>query len=127
MRLSEAIMLGSATCRLVSGDIDSCAIGCALNAEGVARGGRERYHAASRNWPWIGTIIDGGSGRFYIPEAMGNITRRFDNFVCEGTMTLEQLADYVRSIEPDCDCNRFNCDCKSKQEAPAEVEHAHQT
>ena len=37
-------------------------------------------------------------------------------------MTLEQLVDYVRSIEPDCDCNRFHCDCKAKQEVSAEVE-----
>jgi hypothetical protein len=39
MRASEAMMLGSATMKMVAGDINSCAIGAALNAMGCEQHG----------------------------------------------------------------------------------------
>ena len=71
MRLSDAIMMGAATCEMRPGDINSCAFGAALNAQGVElfdpciqqliAGQPEenmydygpRYLAAIKLWPWI--------------------------------------------------------------------------
>jgi hypothetical protein len=131
MRLSEAIMLGSATCKLSPADINACAFGCALNSMGVPHsslfpetngiGGKEyaRYLEARRIWPWIGDIMQSGAVSFGT-----HIFTAFDNNVCSGEMTLEQLVDYVRSIEPDCDCNRFNCDCAKPGEVSVQQEVA---
>lgn len=145
MRLSEAIMLGSATCMRIAGDINSCAFGGALNAMGVPRAMhmsmepvpgypgsyalaaaclpsvRERYRVATELWPWISGDSAGMDQMNYLGEA---IYTRFDNQVCTGEITLEELADYVRSIEPDCNCNRFNCNCK---ESETGVSHDHST
>jgi hypothetical protein len=125
MRLSEAMMLGAATCKMEPGDIRSCAIGAGLNAEGDQSFAIGRYFAASRIWPWLGELKTLRGDRFLVPDMMGRITRRFDDEVCYGEMTLEQLVDYVRSIEPDCDCNRFNCDCKAAAPETAELVEQH--
>ena len=121
MRLSEAMMLGSTTCKMEAGDWNSCALGCALNAEGVRQyAGRDGYGRSietNDRWPWIWGLIDDEGTTF-----AEQIWTRFDFQVCDGRMTLEQLVDYVRSIEPDCDCNRFNCNCKTTQQEPASVE-----
>lgn len=118
MRLSEAIMLGSATCKMEPGDWNSCALGCAMNAEGIRQypdpGGLGRSAESTILWPWIWVGSPGGN------SFAETIWLRFDSDVCRGRMSLEQLVDYVRSIEPNCDCNRFNCDCKATQ---PEVEH----
>jgi hypothetical protein len=51
-------------------------------------------------WPWL----EG--------ELLQSVWQMFDNEVCKGTKTLEQLADHVRSIEPQCgECNMFKCSC----------------
>lgn len=126
MRLSMAMMLGSTTCKMEAGNINTCAMGAALNAMGVrpcARHGCDwhRVEMMCELWPWLA-----GNRGWIAPQAT-NIIQRFDYQVCEGLMTLEQLVDYVRSIEPDCDCNRFNCNCKAQQEVATEVEHVSQT
>lgn len=131
MKLSEAIMLGSTTCKMIPEDINSCALGVACNALGipvherasvtmdpctglgrfaslVIKPGFNRYHAVSRLWPWLNEF----PGLAAKPNYGQKITRLFDTDVCLGRMTLEQLADYVRSVEPECgECNQFMCTC----------------
>jgi len=105
MKLSEAMMLGSTTCKMLPADINSCALGCAGNAVGiplcVAReGGWQRLQAIQDRWPWLSDSLS---------EVIWTL---FDNHVCCGEMTLEQLVDYVRSVEPACgECNQFECSC----------------
>lgn len=57
MRLSEAMMLGSATCKMVPGDWNSCSLGAAANAVGIPRAegmfGIQRINAILKEWPWI--------------------------------------------------------------------------
>jgi len=109
MKLSIAMMLGSATCKMVAGDLNTCAIGAAANAVGSsAMSGNydySRLEAVLSWWPWLGPTG-------YIGEHFSDIAVRFDVDVCDGRMTLEQLADYVRSIEPSCEsCCSFDCTC----------------
>lgn len=125
MRLSEAIMLGSTTCKMEPLNINSCAYGCALNALGVPKDesvgvdGEHlyRYVALKKIWPWTADAEVGMS------DLGVSVYQKFDSEVCEGEITLEQLADYVRSIEPDCgECNRFNCTCAKSEAVPESVE-----
>jgi hypothetical protein len=114
MRLSEAMMLGAATCKMEAYDIDTCALGSALNAVGVPQRSWDpldsifRYRQVESRWPWV----------YSSPVGLTQIVDLFDRKVCSGEMTFEQLVDYVRSIEPDCgNCNRFDCTCtKTKAE-----------
>jgi hypothetical protein len=120
MRLSTAIILGSSTCLMKPGDWNSCALGCAANAVGMPQAifnfdnriiykmpdGHSRREWILNEWPWLRNK-DKTGGDFAV-----RIYMRFDYGVCDGNLTLEQLADFVKSVEPDCDCNRFNCDCK---------------
>lgn len=102
MRLSEAMMLGSTMCKMEEGNWDSCALGSAANAIGLEKKHNtdERIDEIYSAWPWL----RGGQ--------ISGIWVRFDHCVVPGLMTLEQLVDYVRSIEPSCgECNRFECTC----------------
>jgi hypothetical protein len=110
MRLSDAMMLGSTTVQMVPGDIRSCALGAAGNAVGILRDEYRRLGRIQMEWPWLMNEIPkevreaaptpilalpgyGGFGRA--------ITRTFNGPVCDGTITFEQLVDWVRSVEPD--------------------------
>ena len=57
MKLSEAMMLGSTTCKMVRGDWNSCALGCAGNAVGIANfdtiKGEGRIFPIYDYWPWL--------------------------------------------------------------------------
>lgn len=121
MRLSEAIMLGATTCQPKAGDMNVCVYGMALNANGVPLAALnyqwDRYLEAARLWPWV--YQSRPMPLIPFTALASTVWSMFDNEVCAGKLTLEQLADYVRSIEPDCDCNRFNCDCAKK---PVEAE-----
>ena len=119
MRLSEAILLGATTISLEPGNIDSCALGSAANAVGLpstsdlipanpSLSELARYHLIFEEWPWLKNkwgMVDHG-WEYYL-----DIARKFDTQVCTGKMTIDQLSDYVRSIEPNCDCNTFECCC----------------
>ncbi len=110
MKLSEAMMLGSVTCKMVPGDWNSCGLGCAGNAVGIPQSERKKGAGRSRlicdNWPWLRGYD--GDGNFWNRR----VWERFDFQVCEGKMTFEQLVDYVRSVEPECgECNQFKCVC----------------
>lgn len=112
MKLSDSIILGSTTCKLKVGDLNVCAVGAAANAVGLPlmKNSRDfsRLEAVYNYWPWL--YGDNSSGLRH----MGEIAYLFDGQVCRGEMTLEQLADYVRTIEPECgECNQFKCTCKT--------------
>lgn len=118
MKLSEAMMLGSVTCKMVPLNMNSCAFGAALNALGVPQEEPSymRYPSLRRLFPWL---IDDESR---LSDQAKEIYGRFDYEVCEGEMTLEQLVDYVRSIEPDCgECNQFACICTKPAPEVCEV------
>jgi hypothetical protein len=129
MKFSEAFMLGITTCKLLPRDVNSCAFGCALNAMGVpqvANGKRTvdtipRYRELARLWPWLSTGAEIGMGimREPVPSAVGeSIYTKFDEEVCTGKMTLEELHDYIKSVEPECECCRSRCDCAEKAARP---------
>jgi hypothetical protein len=125
MKLSEAMMLGSATCQMVEGNWNTCALGAAATAAGVrlylddqwnddgdleSLDDREREIVAM--WPWIDNPTTPPE-ELRDPTWKEAIFNRFDDGVCKGGMTFEALVDYVRSIEPECnECNRFECSCQ---------------
>lgn len=132
MRLSEAIMLGITTVKLQAKNINSCAIGCALNAMGIPMverpfelsGHAVRNREAIKLWPWLGSI------EFGSPQFNGygrRIWAMFDLEVCTGEASIEQLVDDVRKCEPDCDCCRFGCDCAQTPAEVTETEYVRQT
>lgn len=113
MRLSEAMMLGRVTCKMVACDWNSCALGAAENALGIAEHSRDfsRRIAAYNEWPWLQNECVCGCA-----NNLCHITQAFDRMVAPGKMTFEQLVDWVRSVEPD-----------EPEETPApvvEVQHA---
>jgi len=107
--LSEAIILGSHITVARAGLIDHCALGMAANAIGLPKHDlSSRYKSIPEAWPWVGGL--GSAGWAFVA-----IT--YNNHVAPGSaqdMTLEQLADKVREMEPKCSCHRFNCDCSAK-------------
>lgn len=130
MKLSEAMMLGSTTCKMIPGDWNSCALGCAGNAVSIPQGvglacliGADSDGPIYRNrliydaFPWLLECTPEGSWS-------GIVWYIFDNQVCLGKVTFEQLVDYVASVEPECgECNRFECTCRPTLfEAEAEAE-----
>jgi hypothetical protein len=114
MKLSEAMMLGSATCKMYPGNWNSCALGAAANAVGIPAKyandpGPPRCVSILNYWPWLDTSHDYPGS----PPWGGIIASRFDYQVCRGTMTYEQLVDYVRAVEPECgECCKFKCTCE---------------
>lgn len=129
--MSEAMMLGSTTCKMEAANINSCTLGAAMNALGVPEHskrtvkiyslglrlttGFDRYEALLEQWPWTydpapSVSLAWGST---LARTYGSIIAwLFDNSVVEGRMTLEQLADWVHDIEPECgECCAFDCAC----------------
>ena len=116
MKLSEAMLLGSATCKMVAGDWNSCALGAAGNAVGIPQFDNILARALwiQDTWPWLRNIsrVQEYKGAELTINYCEEIWTRFDNEVVGGAMTLEQLVDYVKSIEPQCgECNKFECTC----------------
>lgn len=135
MKFSLAVFLGASTCKMVASDINSCAIGSALNAMGVATGieANDRYAAATCIWPWLHDSLPYPLHLTFcnypsLMERMAALTymqlvwQYFDDHVCEGRMTLEELTDLIAIMEPDCDCNQFNCNCE-KETFPLDTAH----
>lgn len=122
MKLSTAMMLGSTTCKMLPGNMNSCAFGAALNALGVPQEEPSymRYTPLRKHWPWL------TEDESRLSEPAKEIYGRFDFNVCQGLMTLEQLVDYVRSIEPACgECNSFSCTCVTSETAEEAVQVVH--
>lgn len=117
MKLSEAILLGdSLRTRSQHVYIDhttnppcGCAIGGATLAMGMAG---KRDHEVL--WPWLCECYTMKPRYNSYAEVIGFGAADVLGFadVCSGTCTLEELADWVRSVEPECgECNRFECVC----------------
>lgn len=129
MRLSDAMLMGRNLCSMEAGNWNSCALGVAGTAVGVPRARvvvlhsdnpgirpslrilylmedeSTRGEAIRAKFPWIKDVVGPHSYQRAIFE-------RFDDAVCCGRMTFEQLVDYVRSVEPDCEtCCKFECSC----------------
>jgi hypothetical protein len=115
MKLSEAIMLGSTQCKMEPASFSTCVLGVSLWAIGLPARSPDwgsRYDLIAQVWPW--TDAYSRPGKMYLQE----IYQRFDHRVCTGEMTLEQLVDYVKSVEPECgECCRFDCVCRKVKES----------
>ena len=141
MKLSDAIMLG-----LLEGttpafmNIDSCAFGLALNAEGVPAVDRKsvnipctvsmRYQAINTLWPW--TLEDFPQPVFIKPVIRAFNYQQliwcwFDYYVYSSgrPMTMEDLIGVIRLMEPECgECCQHICQCEKLAAERAEVESA---
>lgn len=119
MRLSEAILLGDTLRRrdawvflqlLSDGTYCGCAIGGALLAVGDTReASSESFEIEPyiQCWPWLAEMCPEGNS--WVSKVGCNWAHGFAA-VCAGRLTIEQLADWVRSVEPACGvCCRFGC------------------
>jgi hypothetical protein len=146
MKLTDAMVMGSVFAESKRGDIDSCALGMAGNAVGIpstamavrtayaeSRAPTPRLLLIFEQWPWLSkecwatytyglrTHPDGTRWVTvaFIAETYGHwIASTFNDLVCRGQMTLEQLVEQIRAFEPECgECNRFECCCRPSQVA----------
>lgn len=117
MKLSEAIILGdSLRERRWSSFLfrrpDGTFCGCAIGGAALACGQTEMY-GYRKLFPWL--LEKSGRGGMKWADAIGTGDGGDHpdfSLVVEGRYSIEQLADYVRSIEPDCgECNQFECSC----------------
>lgn len=98
MRLSDAIAMGRTLCEPKRATIYGCAMGMANHAIGGMIG----YCTVEKAWPWIVNNL------FVAPckcsgtkNGAGVIIHLFDFHVMTlGDWTLDQLIDWVRSVEP---------------------------
>lgn len=116
MKLSEAIVLGSVLVEMKPGCWSTCALGGAARAVGIP----PTPESVLDQWPWLEP---------YAEAALTQIVTWFDDWVCEGEMTLDELADIVRRMEPSCgQCNVHDCPCETlhmpRQVAQRGVERA---
>ena len=112
MRLSEAIALGRTTIeKFIAAELNGCALGMAANAIGIKKDYCQLYEA----WPWLGAMefsrcpVDGCPHPSFMAPAH-RIGHLFDaHVVCVGEpftrWTLDQLIDWVRSVEPNEDAS----------------------
>ena len=104
MRLSDAIAIGRTLCIAKEGGYNSrepeAGVGCALDMAVLAVDGKN-WCAADRYWPWL---LGNGSDddRFlYVRSYRAQIIDMFDKDVMVlKTKTLDQLIDWIRSVEP---------------------------
>jgi hypothetical protein len=100
MKLSEAIALGrTLVCRLTEGGSTTLGAlpgdGCVLDMAALAVGNRSWVHC-KEEWPWLKEFSPGYGGDYE-----SDIYTRFDFYVMrQKSMTLDQLIDWVRSVEP---------------------------
>jgi hypothetical protein len=107
MRLSDAIATGRVTIeKLEAGLLKSCVLGMALNAIGRSDATDESvpckvsgYAVIQATWPWTSTRIRHPLWGHY-EYAYALIYQLFDDFVMKRRMTLDELIDWVRSVEP---------------------------
>ena len=101
--MSEAIATGRVlarpgTCLFVresDGGLTACALGMATLAVSI---NKYDYH---QKWPWLREKMRAlPCGCKYIQMYDSAITHLFDIHVMEGDWTLDQLIDWVRSVEP---------------------------
>jgi hypothetical protein len=111
MRLSEAIATGRVTIeKWIAGEIEGCALGMAANGAGI----EINYAVVERQWPWLKWVHPGGcpawpcaeNGEYNREDYLNLIGHIFDEHVLmdehptNQPWTLDQLIDWVRSVEP---------------------------
>ena len=97
--------------KLRPGYWSSCAIGAAGRAVGIPVADVERI---LDEWPWLEVLQE-----YYLCE----IITLFDERVCRGEMTFDQLVAHVAQIEPPCECGVRDCVCdRIEGLLPASVE-----
>lgn len=110
MKLSDAIFMGRHLVKPIGGsDCERDGGGCALTMAMLSVGGtsclpNSLWVDVDRYWTWLGNKAKSDKcsfcGRDIFSEFKFVIAHIFDRHVMGGEMTLEQLVDYVRSIEP---------------------------
>jgi hypothetical protein len=133
MKASEALILGSLMTGWEPFNLKYCALGMMANAMNMPSG-KERRFALGKMWPWLTKAGNPWFRRHnrelvdmlkHLPPAvaMGErivaascpwswIATVFNREVFPGHMTLEELAGYIRRMEPECgECNQFDCHC----------------
>jgi hypothetical protein len=129
MRLSEAILLGRhLIANPAASDLSRCALGMALGATGYqvcggddGRGSDGEYALVTTRWDWLQTFnvecpLCGQRNYSY-----SSVTHMFDlHVITEGAWTLEQLCDWVRSIEPNEDAEPIQTHIRSSESAKFE-------
>jgi len=117
MRLSEAINLGSSVLKPIGAHIEGCAMGMALMAVDGKIVAKESAEAIRKHWEWATEMFlpspcECPSERTVRPVS-SVVMHLFDAHVMQGSgyeacirrepwskWTLEQLVDWVRSVEP---------------------------
>jgi hypothetical protein len=118
MRLSDAMLAGSMiwTSHRMN-NWNMCAIGTAANAVGITayRNGTvlgldTRAAGIRDHWPWLWEEFAGSDSTWI--ELISNLF--------EGGSEVENLVEFIRKVEPKCDCNRFKCHCHDPLEPAVE-------
>ncbi len=99
MKLSEAMMLGYTMGReLNNGSWDTCLIGISCHA--VSNSYYTTLGEAYDRWPWIGISVPHPQNtEFLFPPYL--ILTELCGEVIAGRTTIEQVVDWVRSVEPE--------------------------
>jgi hypothetical protein len=104
MRLSDAIALGRTLgldlCRYGKRAGEHSNRGCALDMAVLAVDGGKDWHDASYIWPWLNNKVLEKDKTSIADLYLFEIASRFDCDVMTGTITLDRLIDWVRSVEP---------------------------
>lgn len=102
-RLSEMILLGDSLrtrkgWHFLNQESDGSYCGCALGGAALAIG-KQEYSMTNPPWPWLLNEAPGGGLLCGEPLTyQDTISLKFFS-VCCGDITIEQLVDYVRSVE----------------------------
>jgi hypothetical protein len=110
--MSEAILLGSSQIRWLAGTRGhNTGAGCALGMAEIANQGSGRYRGAETIYPWLTQEVSshlpcGRGHKYYDVSGFHDrystaIAHIFNEHVMgDHTWSIEQLADWVRSVEP---------------------------
>ncbi len=135
MRLSEAVILGDTLRRrsptlFIDEDENGSKCGCAIGGATLAMGKcGNRDH--EEFWPWLSDIAYKHPSDYDITweSAIGIYGYKGKpSFlrVCDGLANLEQLVDWIREVEPECDkCCRFECTCADIESLPKTAEEVY--
>lgn len=127
MLLSDAIATGRVTMDTIAGGrLQTCVLGMALNAVGRSYYSEpDGYSQLCYEWPWLhekGFCPACGEDQGKMGDDYCHaIWHQFDySVMAKGTMTLDQLIDWVRANEPP----DAAADAAAPEAAPSEVESA---
>lgn len=103
MRLSDAVAMGRTLRKPAPGDLGNSEEGCAMGMALAACGKRPMYGYIEILWPWATDQNDFRKCPV-CNERYRNVSHMvqhcFDSHVWTREMTLDQLIDWVRSVEP---------------------------